>query len=70
MSSLKPNMQIVQQIQEILKSKGMYNQKNIEELSNINKSELKKTSALLFVKRSTLKKKIAALDYLLEKQVP
>ncbi|WP_431130060.1 hypothetical protein [Flagellimonas flava] len=48
----------------------MYNQKYIEELSSINKSELKKTSALLFVKRSTLKKKIAALDYLLEKQVP
>ncbi|MEL7270191.1 MAG: hypothetical protein AAGL34_11500 [Bacteroidota bacterium] len=48
----------------------MYNQKYIEELSIINKSELERTSAWLFVKRSTLKKKIAALDYLLENQVP
>lgn len=63
-------MGVVYQIQKILKSKGMYSQKHIEELSNINKSELEQTSAWLFVKRSTLKKKIAALDYLLENQVP
>lgn len=63
-------MDIVHQIQKLLKSKGMYNQKYIEELSIINKSELERTSAWLFVKRSTLKKKIAALDYLLENQVP